>query len=267
MSGTQQMAVYRKPLATKGDFDMATAKKVSRKELKQPDEFLSFSARAIEYAQLHSRELMIGIASIVVLSLFIWAWTVYKEKKEATASQLVAQAQSLWKPSFPGEATGQAGIAPPRKDPEAENRAREILEDVIDNYRRTSACPVARILLGQIYYENGEYDKAIATYEDFLKSGSQKPELTALAWEGLAYSYEAKEDFTKALGSYEELTQMPLTNVQGWAYLGLARCYERLQEYEKALDAYRTLLASQPQHPKAPEAKAAISRITHSLED
>jgi tetratricopeptide (TPR) repeat protein len=241
---------------------MATAKKVSRKELKQPDEFLSLSARAIEYAQLHSREIIIGIASIVVVSLLIWAWTAYQEKKERTASRLVAEAQSLWKPSSPGEVAGQAGIDPPSEDPEAENRAREILEDVIDNYRRTSACPVARILLGQIYYEKGEYDKAIETYEDFLKTGNQKPELTALAWEGLAYSHEAKEDFTKALGCYEELTQMTLSNVQGWAYLGLARCYERVQEYEKALDAYRTLLADQPQHPKAPEVRATIARIT-----
>jgi len=244
---------------------MATAKKISRKELRQPDEFLSFSARAIEYVRLHSREFAIGIASIVVLSLLLWAWTAYSEKKETTASQLVAQAQSLWKPAFPGEATEQAGIDRPREDPVANQRALEILEDVIDNYRRTSACPVARILLGQIYYEEGQYDKAIATYEDFFKSRHPKPELTALAWEGLAYSHEAKGDFAKALGCYEELTQMTLTNVQGWAYLGLARCYEKLQQFEKALDAYRTLLANQPEHPKAPEARATIARITQLL--
>jgi len=244
---------------------MAAAKKVSRKELKQPDEFLSFSARVIEYAQLHSRELLIGLASIVVLSLLVWGWTAYQEKKERTASQLLAQAQSLWKPSFPGEATEQAGIDQPREDPEAKKRALEILEEIVDNYRRTSACPVARILSGQILYERGEYDKAIATYEDFVKHRHQKPQLMALAWEGLAYSHEAKEDFAKALGCYEELTQMTLTNVQGWAYLGLARCYEKLQEYEKALDAYRTLLTHQPEHPKAPEARATIARITQLL--
>jgi tetratricopeptide (TPR) repeat protein len=243
---------------------MATTKKVSRKELKQPDEFVSFSVRVIEYARLHSREIIIGIASVVVLSLLIWAWTAYAEKKEKTASQLVAQAQSLWKPSSPGGVAEQAEIDLSGEDPEAEGRAREILEGVVDNYGRTSACPVARILLGQIYYEKGDYDKAIVTYEDFLKSRNRKTELTALAWEGLAYSHEAKEDFTEALGCYKELTQMTLTNVQGWGYMGLARCYERLQEYEKALDAYRVLLAEQPQHPKAPEARASIARITQS---
>jgi len=246
---------------------MATAKKVSRKELKQPDEFVSFWVRVIGYAQQHAREIIIGIASVVVLSLLIWAWTAYAAKKETTASRMVAQAQSLWKPSSPGGVAEQAGIGidGPGKDPEAENRAREILEDVVDNYGRTSACPVARILLGQIYYEKGDYDKAIGTYEEVLKGKNRKPELTALAWEGLAYSHEAKEDFTEALGCYRELTQMTLTNVQGWAYMGQARCYEKLKEYEKALDAYRTLLAEQPQHPRAPEARATIARITQSL--
>jgi tetratricopeptide (TPR) repeat protein len=246
---------------------MATTKKISRKELKQPDEFISFSVRAIEYAQGHSREIIIGVASVVVLSLLIWAWTAYAEKKEKAASRLVAQAQSLWNPSSSGGVAEQAGIDPPRKDPEAEGRAREILEDVVDNYGRTSACPVARILLGQIYYDKGDYDKAIVTYEEILKGKNRKPELTALAWEGLAYSHEAKKDFTEALGCYQELTKMTLTNVQGWAYMGLARCYEKLQEYEKALDAYRALLAEQPQHPRAPEARATIARISQSLEE
>jgi tetratricopeptide (TPR) repeat protein len=245
---------------------MATTKKISRKELKQPDEFVSFSVRAIEYAQGHSREIIIGIASVVVLSLLIWAWTAYAEKKEVAASRLVAQAQSLLKPSSPGGVAEQAGIDPSARDPEAEGRAREILEDVVDNYGRTSACPVARILLGQIYYDKGDYDKAIVTYEEVLKGKNRKPELTALAWEGLAYAHEAKEDFTEALGCYQELAKMPLTNIQGWAYMGVARCYEKLQEYEKALDAYRTLLVEQPQHPRAPEARATIARISQSLE-
>jgi len=244
---------------------MATTKKVSRKELKQPDEFVSFWVRVIEYAQQHLRGIIIGIASVVVLSLAIWAWTAYAEKKETTASRLVAQAQSLWKPSSPEGVTGLAGIDGPKEDPEAENRARVILEDVVDQYNRTSACPVARILLGQIYYEKGDYDKAIGTYEEVLKGKNRKPELRALAWEGLAYSHEAKEDFTEALGCYQELTQMNLTNIQGWAYMGQARCYEKLKEYEKALDAYRALLTEQPQHPRAPEARATIARITQSL--
>jgi tetratricopeptide (TPR) repeat protein len=125
---------------------------------------------------------------------------------------------------------------------------------------------VARLLLGRVYYEEADYDKAIAMYETFLKGKNRKVELNAMAWEGLAYSYEAKKDYAEALRCYEKLSQMDLANVKGWALMGLARCYEQLGELEKALGAYRELLADQPQHPKAAEARASIDRITQELE-
>ena len=125
---------------------------------------------------------------------------------------------------------------------------------------------MARILLGEQYYKQGNYDGAIAAYDGFLKKVSRKPELTAMAQEGLAYSYEAKGDFSQALTYYEKLSRTSLANMQGWAYMGMARCYERLGELQKAVDAYRALLTHDPQHPKAEEARANIARITQSLE-
>ena len=144
---------------------------------------------------------------------------------------------------------------------------RVLLQDVVENYKRTEASRVARILLGQRYYEEGDYDAAIDTYETFLRKANRKPELKAMAREGLAYAHEAKEDFAQAAIRYEELSKSSLTNVQGWAYLGMARCYERLGEEQKATDAYRALLADHPQHPKAEEARANIARLKQSLEE
>ena len=243
---------------------MATTKKISRKELKEPDEFITFSARAFEFAQLHTREIIIGIASVVALALLFWAVTAYSKKKEAQAARLLAQAQSLLQlDSRPGEA-GLAAGEERKADPEAKGRGLELLENVVENYERTKASGVARILLGQGYYDQGDYDGAIAVYEAFLKRKTRTPELTAMAWEGLAYSHEAKQDFAEAVICYEKLSQTARSNVHPWAYMGMARCYERLGEYEKAMDAYRALLADQPQHPKASEAQASIARLAQS---
>ena len=126
---------------------------------------------------------------------------------------------------------------------------------------------MARIRLGQRYYEDGDYDAAIDTYGAFLKKANPKPELKAMAREGLAYAHEATEDFAQAAICYEELSKSSLTNVQGWACLGMARCYEKLGEEQKATDAYRTLLADHPQHPQAEEARANIARLTQSLDE
>ena len=244
---------------------MATTKKISRKELKQPDEFISFWGRTIEFAQLHRREILIGISAAAVVALLVWAVSAHSRKRQEKASDLVTQAQSLL-PSPLGMQAGEVEAGKSARNPEATNQAIGILEDVVENYGGTKASGVARLLLGRVYYEEADYDKAIAMYETFLKGKNRKVELKAMAWEGLAYSYEAKKDYAEALRCYEKLSQMDLANVKGWALMGLARCYEQLGELEKALGAYRELLADQPQHPKAAEARASIDRITQELE-
>ena len=245
---------------------MATTKKITRKEIKQPDEFITLSGRAIEFARTHSREVIIGVASLIALGLALWAWSVYAAKQEARAAHLLAEAQSLLRPSAPSMESEQAPDAKAAKaDPEAEAQALVLLQDLVENYKRTDASRVARLLLAQGYYQEGNYDAAINTYEAFLEKGG-KPELKAMAEEGLAYSYEAKEDFAHALACYEKLSRMPLANMQGWAYMGMARCYEKLNEPQKAIDAYRTLLAEHPQHPKAQQARATIARLTQSVD-
>jgi tetratricopeptide (TPR) repeat protein len=246
---------------------MATTKRITRKEIKQPDEFITFSARAIQFAQAHSREIIIGVASVLALSLLMWAVSAYSNKKEAQASRSLAQAQALLQPISAQAQAGQPVPAEAKADPEAAAQALVLLQDVVENYKRTEASKVARILLGQRYYEQGDYDAAIDTYTAFLKRASAKPELKAMAREGLAYAHEAKEDFAQAAICYEELSKSSLKNAQGWACLGMARCYERLGEEQKAADAYRTLLADHPQHPKAEEARANIARLTSSLDE
>lgn len=245
---------------------MATTKRITRKEIKQPDEFITFSARAIEFALAHRREIIIGVASVLALCLLIWAVSAYSNKKEAQASRLLAQAQALLQPISPEAQAGQSVPAEGQADPEKAAQALVLLQDVAENYKRTEAGKVAQILLGQRYYEEGNYDAAIDTYGAFLKK-AKKPELKAMAREGLAYAHEAKDDFSQAAICYEKLSKSSLTNVQGWAYLGLARCYERLGEIQKATDAYRTLLSEHPQHPKAEEARANLARLTQSLLD
>jgi tetratricopeptide (TPR) repeat protein len=238
---------------------MATAKKISRKELKEPDEFITFWARAVEFAQLHSLRIVIGVASVLVVLLLIWAGAAYSEKREAQAARLLAQAQALLQPTSPEDQQRQ-------DDPQAKGRGLEILVDLVENYERTKACGVARILLGQGYYEQEKYDEAIAVYDAFLKKKEPVPKLTAMAWEGLAYSHEAKQDYRQAVICYEKLSQMALSNVHPWAYMGMARCYEKLGKPEKAIDAYRALLADHANHSKAPEAKASIARIAQSVD-
>lgn len=245
---------------------MAATKKITRKEIKQPDEFITLSTRGFEFARKHTRELVIGIACALLVGLAFWAWSIYSDKREVKASNMLLQAQTLLQPNPDETEAAQTATSEGRPDSEAAGKAIALLQDVVDNYRHTEANGLARILLGEQDYKEGNYDAAIATYEGYLKKTGRKPELTAMAQEGVAYSYEAKGDFSQALSYYEKLSRTTLATAQGWGYLGMARCYEKLGELQKAVDAYRALLTEYPQHPKAAEARANIARITQSLE-
>jgi tetratricopeptide (TPR) repeat protein len=244
---------------------MATGKRITRKEIKQPDEFLTLSARAIEFARARSRELSMGAAAILLLGMLVWAGSAYQERQEAKAARLLAQSQALMRsPVSEAEALGPA--AREETDPGAREKSMALLREIVEDYKRTDASGVARILLGQILYDDGKYDAAIEAYNESAKRSERKPDLVAMAWEGLAYSYEAKGDFQRALDCYEKLSKSPAVHLQGWGYLGMARCYERLGNPQKALDASRALLAEHPQHPKAAEVQASIARMPRSLD-
>ncbi len=236
------------------------AKKISRKELKEPDEFVAFWDRAIGYLISHKRESLQVVTGLLVAVLVISMAILYFQKREKTASRLLGQAQTLLSPA---RAAGVAEAIKVDTSAESEEAKQgfELLKSLVEDYGGTHSGQKGRILLGDIYYEKGELDAAVDTYRGFLKGRGQPAILTALAWDGLAHTHEAKGDFGEALECYEELSRMDLTYMQGWALIGVARCNEKLDKPEAALEAYRTLLASDPQHARVDIAKAGIARL------
>jgi tetratricopeptide (TPR) repeat protein len=247
---------------------MATAKRITRKEIKQPDEFLTLSARTIEFAQAHSREISMGAAAILLLGLLVWAASAYQDRREARAARLLAQSQALLRTAASEAETQDSAAKGANASTPAEVREKSmaLLREVVEDYKRTEASGAARILLAQLLYDDGKYDAAIEAYDEAAKRSGRNPELVAMAWEGLAYSHEAKEDFQRALEYYEKLSKSSAAHFQGWGYLGMARCYERVGNPGKAIDAYQALLTEHPQHPMAAEVQASVARISQSLD-
>jgi predicted negative regulator of RcsB-dependent stress response len=59
------------------------AKKVSRKELKEPDEFLSFTVRALKWINEQKVTLIVGALAVVVVVLGMYGWRWYSLSKES----------------------------------------------------------------------------------------------------------------------------------------------------------------------------------------
>jgi len=229
-------------------------KRITKKEIKKPDEFVSFWVRAYEYAQEHSRTVIVASAAIVAVAALAWSLHAYHEKKARDSSRLLSKAQMAL-------LAGREGASGEKNRGEAES----ILTDLTSRYKSTPAALVARVLLGNVYYQRGDFEKSIETYRSLAALKPKDPMLRAMAYEGLAYSYEQKGDWAGALASYQELAASQLEHFSQEGMWGMARCYEREGKPENALDVYRQFLAKYPQSPRAEEARVLVARISSTL--
>jgi tetratricopeptide (TPR) repeat protein len=232
-------------------------KRLSRKEIKQPDEFLTLWTRIFNYFDEHRKLLLFSIVGIVLISSMVWGGVAYWEKREGDASQMLAKAQSVL--LAVDEASSEKGNEAKKKDQE---KAEEILSDLITQYKRCAASQVASSLLGNLNYQRRDYEKSIANYQSLLKSGPRDPLLEALAYEGLGYGYEGIRDYKEALIYYQKLADSKIEYVRGSGLLGSARCYELQNDAERALETYRKFLSTYPRDPRAEEARASIARLS-----
>ena len=244
---------------------MATAKKLTRRELKEPDEFITLWSRIVEYVSSNRQKVLVWAGCVLALVLVGWGISAYLQQREQRASTLLGEAQAHLRLPVPVSEDGSPLATEPTRDPEQEAKAIETLEDLVDRYGSTHASLVGRLLLGDLLYRRGEMDGALRMYREIIDKAGQTSELAALAWKGMTYAQEEKGEYTQALASYERVAHSRLTYLQGWGWLGVARCQEKLGEADKALDSYRRLLSEYPQHPRAAEAKASIARIQQTL--
>lgn len=205
------------------------AAKLSKKELKDPDAFQTTFERVGDYVtENKTRVTIIGIAlvlALIIVTGIYFYWSYYS----GSALKIYAKAQ--------------ANILKSGDSKETINENINLFKELIEKYPHSWSGRMAYYHLGNIYYNNGEFDKAINSYEKFVdKAGSDKTGVKFLALTSLGYSYEAKTDFKQALKYFE---QAQLSYNVGFETIGLrniARAYEELKNKEKALEYYKKAL-------------------------
>lgn len=188
---------------------MATVQKYTRKQLKQPDEFISFSMRAMALLKDHVKQVgvMAGVAAVLVV--VVWAWSYYANAKGEESTAKLTRAMDINdSPIVELEAAKLKDEGPdaiPRfKDLGARRKA------AMEAFAEASkggpgALPgIAMLMKAGVNYDRGQYAEAIADYQAYLKKADD-PRLKALAIEGLAYAYEATKALDKALEQFRKL--------------------------------------------------------------
>jgi len=204
--------------------------KISRKELKKPDEFISLTGRIINYCMGHSRQVL----SIMTVGLFICGIAAlaiyYYSKKEAKAQISLAQGMSLFRHGL----FLKEDNVDPSKLQEVLKNALKSLEEVYSRYPRSKSGKIAMLYGGKCHLLLGDYVNAISLFDRALSAGI-KGEIKEMALFGLAQSYEMQKNYEKALQYYSDLAETNGKFTMGISYEGMSRCLLNMGRQELAI--------------------------------
>lgn len=212
---------------------MARTKKIIKKKLKAPDEFISFSEKTFIFMTHHSKSIALVGSIVFILILSIFFYQRLEKKKEGNAYQLFNLAVEI-----------HQNVSTPYRDGSIQEY-RDVLEkfkEVTGKYPRTLPGKISILYRGNLHLRLGEYEEAIQSYESFLKKGGKEKLYRSFALEGLGYAYEGKKDYEKAIGAYQKIVQTGENFQIGHAHLGMGRCFEKLGKNKEALEHYRSFI-------------------------
>jgi tetratricopeptide (TPR) repeat protein len=205
---------------------MATAsKKISRKELRQPDWFQVASEKAIDYIQ-ERKALVISAALVAVLILVgIWTWQSYKDKQNVAAAQEFTKAVEFFQAAKYTEAL--SGF------------------EKVQGYHWSRFAGLAYLYQANIYLAMSNLDKALNSAQRALSATSPNSLYRQLALIALGSAEERKNQCKNAMDHFIEAQKIagPLQND---ATLGKARCAEQLGDRPTVIAAYKEFLKDNP---------------------
>jgi tetratricopeptide (TPR) repeat protein len=208
-------------------------KKIIKKKLKEPDEFITLTERTFMFVSHHSKSIAVGVGIVLVLLLSIFFFQKWEKTNEENAYQMFNPVMQSY----------QMATSPYREgSPQDFRNALEGFNEVVAKFPGTLSGKLALLYKGNIHLRLGEFEEAIKSYESFLEKAGKEKLYRSFAMEGLGYSYEGKKDYEKAMNAYQRVVDLgesfQLTN----AYLGLGRCYEKLGKTKEALENYKNFI-------------------------
>lgn len=210
-------------------------RKIRKKALKKPDEFITFTSKVIAWCRDHLKIVVGAAAAVALLLIVISGVFVLRASREAKARSLYEQALAVYPAASSGKVSSMAYEAPTAK-----------LEEVKQRYGSTTMGTNALVDLGNVYFQQQEYDKAIVCYNDFLQRTDLSHPLHDQVLESLGATLEAKGNWQVALEVYQRLASEGAPVYQAQAQLYLGRVYEAMGDQKEAMSHYQDYLKENP---------------------
>jgi hypothetical protein len=217
-----------------------TTKRFRRKDLREPDEFISLSRRTLAWARGNVLLVEIGVGALLAVLLLVGGIRWYLESRAERAARAYYGASELFKR-------------------EQWQPALESFGEVARDYGSTGYGTLAKLYAGRSALKAGKPADALPFLREFADA-APSPALEQLARVELAAALEATGD---SAGAREQLTRA--TGLEGpagpEARIALARLEEAAGARDKAVELYQKYLADSPDGAAADLARMRLTAL------
>lgn len=219
-------------------------RKTFRKKIKQPDELVSTTEQVMDYVKENpARVGMIAVTAVLVIGVILGSWK-YVGYRETKILKLESEAFELYKEAREDKV----------RIPDAQGK----LEAVYEEYPGTLSGQTSLYHAANLYYLDGDYEKAREQYSILAEKHGGNMLLYPLALQNLAYTLEQLEDYNQALGKLEMLVSIESDVPVALVHADMARIYEKLGDNDKAVTAWQEIVDSYPDSPWAEQARERL---------
>ena len=229
------------------------AQKVSRKELlKEPDEFLTFSAKAIRYAEENRSAIILGAVLVVVaVAVAVGAFSYMRYKSETSHELFLKGLEKYRAVMASGEPTNE----------QLDGLLKEF-EAVARDYGSYLGGELSLLYSGHTLYKKKDYKGALARYEKMKSTSVVEKGLESLLKYHLASAYFALENYDAANKLFDQLAKDPESPYKREAYATIAEIFEAQGKRKEAKQAYEQYLKMFPKAPDAAYVKGRIAALS-----
>jgi tetratricopeptide (TPR) repeat protein len=210
---------------------MATSRtrhhKLTRKELKQPDEFQTLIENAEEFVLGHLQQVIVSAAIVLVAGAILLGVYYYEVHRDTVAgTQFYSALTALNQKNYKQAEAGFEKLA-------ADEPGRDVGK-------------LSRFYLGTAYMADANLPKARDAFVSYLSQAPKRLDLfSSLASHDLGVVYERMGEYTKAEGAYSAAAAIPGPS-QAQAELDVARMRLRQGNKQGAIEAYQQFLKMHP---------------------
>lgn len=210
--------------------------KTRKQLLNEPDEFLSFSGKMMNFIIEHKVAVSSVIGLIFAVVIIVSGVTYFSNQEENKSFALMDKAL-----------TGYEELEKKDGPEKAYEQTQDDFQKIIDQYASRGGGKAARIAFANIAYKAKKFDKSIELYQKAFQELPGSSSLKNMILSSIAYSYEEKKDYQNAEKYFNMIVTGQDSLLKDEAFFNLGRIYAKMENKEKSKEAYKKLIEEYPE--------------------